>query len=168
VLERIRSQYPDLTIDVHLMIDEPWKYADKFIDAGAQIVTIHCEVGSTLVVSDTLRRIEQSGAIPGISLKPHTPIAEILGFLDVAKLILVMSVEPGFGGQDFIPDVLDKIRALRKILPDDTLIEVDGGINAETAKLCINAGADVLVAGSHIFGSDDYASAIKLLREVVN
>ncbi|MBI3358535.1 MAG: ribulose-phosphate 3-epimerase [Nitrospirae bacterium] len=154
-----------LPLDVHLMIVEPDDLIPEFIKAGASIVTVHIEACPHL--HRTVQRIKQLGAKAGVSLNPATPIViveEILGEID---LLLMMSVNPGFGGQTFIPKTLDKIRMARKMIKArnlDTYLEVDGGIKAGNAKQVIDAGANVLVAGSAIFTSDDYAKAIAQLR----
>src|SRR5687767_5211433 len=145
-------------LDVHLMIVEPERYVADFCEAGADIITVHAEASPHL--HRTLQHIRSCGKKAGVSLNPHTPetiLDYVLGDLD---LILVMSVNPGFGGQSFIPAVIAKIRRLREKLDANGLsnvdIEVDGGVNASTAGAVANAGATVLVAGSAVFGKDDY------------
>ncbi|MGM9647687.1 MAG: ribulose-phosphate 3-epimerase [Eubacteriales bacterium] len=154
-----------LPFDVHLMINEPIRYLDDFAKAGADLITIHAE--ATDRVAETLNAIKDRKIAAGLSIKPATPVETIRDYLSLCDLVLVMSVEPGFGGQKFMPDALDKIRALAALREEMGLyfeIEVDGGINAETASLCIEAGADVLVAGSAVFGKADYKVAIDALR----
>lgn len=154
-----------LPLDVHLMIVEPEKYIDDFVKAGANILTVHVETCPHL--NRTLQHIRQAGARPSVALNPATPLSAIEEVLTDVEMILLMSVNPGFGGQKFIPGTLDKIRRLRQILDARRLtvdIEVDGGINPETAKDAIAAGANVLVAGSAVFGHPDYQSAISALR----
>ena len=153
----------DLFLDVHVMIDRPLFFAEKFLSAGADNYTFHYEA----VKEDELRRISglvrSQGKSVGISIKPDTPAEVLRPYLDLFDVFLVMSVEPGFGGQKFIPESLDKIRLLRKWIDEnglDSHIEVDGGINETTAKLARSAGADVLVAGSYVFKND--------IREAVN
>lgn len=154
-------------LDVHLMIVEPERYVEDFARAGADIITVHAEASPHL--HRTLQQIRALGKRAGVSLNPHTPesvLDYVLGDLD---LILVMSVNPGFGGQAFIPAVTEKIRRLAKKLDDRGLtsvdIEVDGGINASTAPDVVAAGANVLVAGSAVFGKEDYRSAIEAIRK---
>lgn len=152
-----------LLLDVHLMIDQPEKYIEEFIKAGSDYLTIHVE--STQDPASVLRRIRQLGAKPGITLRPGTPVEKVLPFLSLCDLVLVMTVEPGFGGQSFMQDQVAKISRLRAEITTkklDCLIEVDGGINDQTAKICFEA--DVFVAGSYVFGRD-YRSAIKTLKE---
>lgn len=151
-----------LPLDVHLMIDQPEKYIEGFIKAGSDYLTIHVE--STRDPLAVVKRIRELGAKPGITLRPRTAVEDVLPLIEFCDLVLVMTVEPGFGGQSFMMDQLGKISKLRDFIRQKNfscLIEIDGGINAETAKLCHEA--DVFVAGSFIFGSD-YHSAIKALK----
>lgn len=151
-----------LPLDVHLMIEEPEKYVEAFIKAGSDYLTIHVE--STRDPAAVLKRIRELGAKPGITLRPRTPVEDVLGLLPLCELVLVMTVEPGFGGQSFMHDQIAKISKLRSEISSKNLkclIEVDGGINAETAKLCHEA--DVFVAGSFVFGRN-YAEAISALK----
>ena len=151
-----------LPLEAHLMIEHPEKFIAPFIKAGSNMITVHIET----VVKDTLasikKELDKAGVKLGISLNPPTPLDMIANVLDMADFVLVMSVNPGFGGQDFIPEALDKIRALRKVFAKD--IAVDGGINDKTGRLVIEAGANILAAGSYIFKSGDYAKAIRSLR----
>ena len=149
-----------LTFDVHLMIQEPLLYVDAFADAGADYLTFHLESSSD--PEKTIDAIHARGMKAGLSIKPNTPAEAVFPYLDKLDLILVMSVEPGFGGQKFMPACLDKIRILHEKTPEIP-ISVDGGINAETGRLCREAGADVLVAGSYVFGAKDVAAAINSL-----
>lgn len=155
-----------LPLDVHLMIVEPERYVEAFAKAGADTITVHIEASPHL--HRTLQQIRGLGKRAGVSLNPHTPehaLEYVIGDLD---LVLVMSVNPGFGGQAFIPEVLPKIQALRAMIDrakKDVDLEVDGGIKPGTAGLVMEAGADVLVAGNAVFGASDYGSAIKALRE---
>ncbi|MCL2069277.1 MAG: ribulose-phosphate 3-epimerase [Oscillospiraceae bacterium] len=155
----------DILFDVHLMITEPLRYIGDFADAGAGIITFHIEsAGNT---EETIRRIRSHGISPGLSLKPKTPVESLLPYLHLLDMILVMTVEPGFGGQDFMPDMLPKLDWLQARREDLGLafdIQVDGGIDNSTAPLVCARGADNLVAGSSLFGSRDYSSAITGLR----
>ena len=153
-----------LPLDVHLMIEKPEKYIESFCKAGADYLTIHVE--STNEVEKTLRRIRELGVKPGITLRPRTPVELIFPFLKLVDLVLVMTVEPGFGGQSFMSEQVPKIDAIRAELKKQghkALIEVDGGINAETAQQL--RSADVLVAGNFVF-SQDYAKAIRTLKDI--
>jgi len=152
-------------LDVHLMIVEPERYIDAFAKAGADTITVHVEASPHL--HRTLQQIRNAGARASVVLNPSTPLAAIEEVLSDVDMVLVMSVNPGFGGQGFIEHSVDKVRRLRALADARGLsfdIEVDGGINAETARLVVEAGADVLVAGSYVFGSGDYAKAIASLR----
>ena len=151
-----------LPLDVHLMIEEPERYVEDFVKAGSDYLTIHVE--STKDAAGTLRKIRELGAKAGITLRPRTPVKQVLPLLPLCDLVLVMTVEPGFGGQSFMHDQVAKITRLREEISSqklNCLIEVDGGINAETAKICREA--DVFVAGSYVFGKD-YRSAIATLK----
>nr|BFD63725.1 ribulose-phosphate 3-epimerase [Bdellovibrio sp. HM001] len=151
-----------LPLDVHLMIEEPERYVEDFIKAGSDYLTIHVE--STKDAAGTLRKIRELGAKAGITLRPRTPVEQVLPLLPLCDLVLVMTVEPGFGGQSFMHDQVAKITRLREEISSknlNCLIEVDGGINADTAKICHEA--DVFVAGSYVFGKD-YRSAITTLK----
>ncbi len=167
VLQSIAKSHK-MVNDVHIMIAEPLKYAEKFIDSGAQILTFHyeaCKDSKEMRVLIDL--IHSKGAKAGISVKPNTPIDAIDHLLPSLDLVLVMSVEPGFGGQSFIPSALEKIAYLRKAADENGykyLVEVDGGINEETGKLCKEAGVDVLVAGSYLFGHYDIKERIEGLK----
>jgi ribulose-phosphate 3-epimerase len=153
-----------LPLDVHLMITDPEKYVEDFCKAGADYLTIHVESSSP--VEKTLRRIRELGVKPGITLRPRTKVEEIFPYLKLVDLILVMTVEPGFGGQSFMVDQVPKIARIRdelKRIGHSALIEVDGGVTDETAKQL--KGADVLVAGSFVF-KKDYAQAIRALKDI--
>lgn len=155
----------DLPFDVHLMIVEPEKYIDKFIEAGADWVTIHVEATHDPALA--LETVRMNGKRAGISLKPKTPIEAILPYLHLCDYVLVMTVEPGFGGQSLIPETLDKVAALRRVLDEkypNIAIEVDGGIGPKNAGDAVRAGAEILVAGSSVFGASDPAAAIEALR----
>ena len=155
-----------LPLDCHLMIVHPEKYAERFVRAGADIVTVHAEAcGDAL--KDTLMLIKNAGAKCGAVINPDTPVSAIESVLPLCDMALVMSVFPGFGGQKFISSVLDKVREIRRIITENGLsadVEIDGGINAETVALAKEAGANVIVAGSGIFKAADRAAAIRVLR----
>ncbi len=166
VLASVRK-ITDMTLDVHLMITEPRRYVKDFIDAGADIVVIHAEADTPEHTMEALREIRALGKRAGLCIKPKTPAEAALPYLNMLSLILVMTVEPGFGGQKFMPDMLPKVEFLRRAIDSGghkVELEVDGGINPETAKLCVAAGADVLVAGSAVFGAQDRAAMIRRLR----
>jgi ribulose-phosphate 3-epimerase len=158
-----------VTHDIHLMIEKPRDYFDAFIHAGATIITFHYEVGNDVKTMLTwINYLHQHKVKAGISIKPKTPVEVLLPFISIVDLCLVMSVEPGFGGQTFLSNALDKITWLRKQIDHTTskaLIEVDGGINAETGKQCRLAGADILVAGSYLFNHPQLKDAIESLRD---
>lgn len=161
----IRSLRPlsDAFFDCHLMIEPADPYLEEFARAGVQMITVHAEACPHL--DRTLSHIKELGCRAGVSLNPATPIHVLEHVLDRLDLILVMSVNPGFGGQSFIPSSLDKIRKIRALINGRPIwLEVDGGINAKTAPEAIGAGANVLVAGSAVFGADDMAQAIRSLR----
>lgn len=151
-----------MPLDVHLMIDAPGRYIEEFRKAGADWITLHVEAEKD--IRETLLAIKRLGAKAGLSLRPKTTIAELEPYLNDLDLILVMSVEPGFGGQSFIPETMAKVKALRSKF--SKLISVDGGIDPKNASQAIAAGADVLVAGSAIFGKKDRGQAIQDFREV--
>lgn len=165
VVKALRARDKTLFFDTHLMLARPDKYVEKFIDAGADLVTIHVE--PDYPKTETLRRIRALGKQAGISLNPDTPADALLPFLDDVDLVLVMSVFPGFGGQKFIADVLPKIEKLalwRKERGASWRIEVDGGVDAETAPRCLAAGADTLVAGTAFFRAPDKAAFVRLCQ----
>ena len=154
-----------LTFDVHLMIVRPERYIEKFIEAGADILTVHIEACED--VRAALLRIRELGCRAGLSVKPGTPIESVYEYLELCDMILVMTVEPGFGGQALIPATLDKVKTLRAELGKrglDIDIQVDGGISERTAPEAKRAGANVLVAGSAIFGAEDKSAIIKALK----
>lgn len=151
-----------LPLDVHLMIENPEKYIEQFIKAGADYLTVHVEASQD--IGSLLRKIKGLGAKAGLTMRPGTPVEVILPFLSLTDLVLVMTVEPGFGGQKFMQDQLSKVKIIRENLDSlgsKALIEVDGGVNAETAKLCTDV--DVLVAGNYIF-KNEYEEAIQALK----
>lgn len=155
-----------LPLDCHLMIVHPEKYVKDFAKAGADYITVHYEAcGEGL--KDTLLLIKENNVKCGLVINPDTPVEKIENLIPLCDMVLVMSVFPGFGGQKFIADVLDKCRAIRKIINEnnlDCLLEIDGGINADTAKSAREAGCDVLVAGSAVFGASDRVAAISSVR----
>lgn len=154
-----------MLLDVHLMVSNPIDRIDEFIKAGAKHITFHAEaVQDTDARKALIQAIRGKGATAGIALKPHTPLAEIDDVIDDVDLAMIMSVDPGFGGQDFIPDVLDKVKQLRQNHAP-LMIQMDGGIDDKTAALCREAGANNLVAGSYIFRSKDRQKAIDSLRK---
>ena len=156
------------TLDVHLMVTEPIRYVEEFVKAGADIVTVHYEACEDLQA--TIDKIHAAGAKVGISIKPKTPVHVLLPYLDQAEMFLIMSVEPGFGGQAFIPESLDKIKELRNLLNARGIqadIEVDGGIYHSNVKEVLNAGANVIVAGSAVF-KGNVAENVKGFMEILS
>lgn len=154
-----------IPFDVHLMIEAPEKYIDRYIDAGADTLTVHLEACRDVL--SALRAIRARGCKAGLSIRPGTPASAVFPYLTEADMILVMTVEPGYGGQKLIPECLDKIGEIKKRAAEmgkEILVEVDGGINAGNAATVRGAGADVLVAGSAVFGSPDRAAAVRALR----
>ena len=157
----------ELPLDVHLMIDRPIRYVEQFCKAGADILTVHVEADTEENTRKTLEIIKGCGVTPAISIKPKTPAEAVLPFIDLCGLILVMTVEPGFGGQSFMHDMMPKLRSVRAYIDEKNPaceLEVDGGINAETAKICIAHGANVLVAGSAYFKSADKAAFVRSVK----
>lgn len=157
----IKSLRPltSLPFDAHLMISDPAKYLDDYLDAGCDLITIHIE--AVPQPGTLLKRIREGGAGAGLAINPGTPVAAIQPWLSLCDLVLVMSVEPGFGGQKFMPIGLEKLRALRGQLDDRTILSVDGGIGPETISATAQAGATCFVTGSAIFDTDDYGGAIR-------
>lgn len=161
------SKVTDKYLDVHLMIDDPFKYVDNFIASNASLIVFHYEAVEENEINKLIKHIKNNNIDVGIAIKPDTCVDVLKPFLSELDLVLVMSVEPGFGGQTFNHSALEKISKLAKLREDNNycyLIEVDGGINESTAKLCRQAGVDVLVAGSFVFNSDDCTKAIESLR----
>ena len=157
----------DLPLDVHLMIDRPVRYVENFVKAGADYVTIHIEADQPQNTLDALDKIHALGCKAGIVLKPRTPVEAAIPYLEKCDLILIMTVEPGFGGQSFMADMMPKLEQLKEWLEDvnpDCLLEVDGGVDANTNTVCKEAGADVLVAGSAYFKAADRAAFVKLVQ----
>lgn len=154
----------DLILDTHLMIENPKKYIEPFSKAGADILTFHYEAcKNSEEVKETIDLIKKNGVKAGISIKPKTQPEEIYEFLPLADLVLIMTVEPGFGGQEFIHDCAMKIPQIKEHAPENLIIQVDGGINNLTGKICKSLGANSLVAGSYIYKSDNYKKAIESL-----
>lgn len=167
MLYQALRQKSNLVFDVHMMIQQPERYIDQVVQAGADIVTIHVE--STIHPHRALQQIKNAGAKAGIVLNPGTSLFAVSDLLPFVDQVLIMTVNPGFGGQAFIPEMLEKIERLDQIRQDKGytfMIEVDGGINAETGHQCVQAGADILVAGSYVFGHEDPAQAIATLRAI--
>ena len=157
----------ELPLDVHLMIDRPLRYVEQFCDAGADILTIHAEADTVEHNLEALRKIREKGVRAAVSIKPGTPASAIDPYMDMMDMILVMTVEPGFGGQSFMADMMSKVRALRKIIDvrcPGVELEVDGGVNLDTARTCIDAGANVMVAGSALFKASDTGAFIRSIQ----
>ena len=151
-----------LPLDVHLMIENPEKYIEAFADAGADIITFHYEAVSD--VEKVVTQIKSYGVKAGMSIKPKTSVREVLGYFPLLDLILVMTVEPGFGGQKFMEDCAEKITEIKSVASEDLIIQVDGGINSQTARICTQFGANSLVAGNYIYKSSDIFQAINSLK----
>ena len=160
----------DMVLDVHLMIDRPLRYVDQFVKAGADYITVHVESDQPQNTLEAIQKIRDMGCKPGIVLKPKTPAEAAIPYLELVDLVLIMSVEPGFGGQKFMADMMDKAKQIREWLDDvnpECLIEVDGGVDYNTAPVCKEAGIEVLVAGSAYFkGTDEERAAfVKFIQE---
>lgn len=153
VCAAVRRACPDAFLDVHLMVTDPDALVAPFVQAGADLVSFHVEVRHGAAARDLIKRVRDAGARTGIALNPDTPAERVMPLVDVVDLVLVMSVHPGFGGQAFIPEVLDKARIIKPALRDDQRLEIDGGIGPETARGAIDAGFDLLVAGSAVFST---------------
>lgn len=166
ILKWVRK-YSDKPFDVHLMISEPLRYIDDFADAGADIITFHVEADSD--IQSTIDKIKSRGIKPGLVIKPNTPAESVFPYLDQLYMVLIMTVEPGFGGQSFMADMLPKAVAIRKeaerIGKTDLLIEADGGIGEGNIRLLHEAGVDVCVAGTSVFKAEDAAAAINAMKE---
>ena len=157
----------DLPLDVHLMIDRPVRYVEQFVKAGADFVTVHIEADQPQNTLEALDKIHALGCKAGIVLKPKTPAEAAIPYLEKCDMILVMTVEPGFGGQKFMADMMPKVKQLREWMDDinpDCLIEVDGGVDKNTHTICKESGANVLVAGSAFFGAEDKTAFVKLIQ----
>ncbi len=164
VIKKLRSA-TDKPFDVHLMISEPHRYINDFADAAADIISFHTECDSD--IAETLDLIEKRGVKPALAIKPGTPADTVLPYLDRLYMVLVMTVEPGFGGQSFMPNMMEKVTFLRKEIADrglETLIEVDGGIAKNTIATAAKAGVDICVAGTAVFGAPDAKAAIDELK----
>ncbi|PAB58872.1 ribulose-phosphate 3-epimerase [Anaeromicrobium sediminis] len=162
------SKITNLILDVHLMIDEPDRYIKEFVDGGANIITVHLEACTH--IHRTIQLIKSYGVKVGVSLNPGTPLNHLEYILDDVDMVLLMSVNPGFGGQKFIPAIKDKIRELKKMIDARGLnidIEVDGGIKVDNVKEVVEAGANVIVAGSAIFGADNVEESVRSFREEI-
>ena len=167
VVEAVKK-VTNLTLDVHLMIENPDKYIQAFADAGADLITVQVE--TCVHLNRVIQMIHQTGAKAGAVLNPSTPLSTLEWELDTLELVMLMGVNPGFGGQKFIPTTLKKARALRKMIEErglKTLIEMDGGVSKSTIKEIADAGVDVLVSGSAIFGTADYTETIKAFRTLI-
>ncbi|MFK7777610.1 MAG: ribulose-phosphate 3-epimerase [Gimesia sp.] len=160
LIERVRP-LTQMFFDAHLMISNPEKYIDDYINAGCDSITIHIEAAPN--PKDLLIHLSQSGVLPGLAISPSTPVKMIEPYLEFCGLILVMSVEPGFGGQSFIKSSIQKIRQLKSMISSDTILSVDGGIGMETIAETASAGANYFVVGSAIFSQTDYSKAIREL-----
>ena len=163
VVKSLRKK-TDLILDTHLMIENPEKYIDNFIEAGSDIITFHLEACKDLNHAKNIAtKIRQAGIKAGISIKPKTKPEEIFPILDHFDLILIMTVEPGFGGQEFMHECAMKIPKIKERAPENLIIQVDGGVNNLTSKICTSLGANCLVAGSYIFGNSNYRKQISNL-----
>lgn len=165
LLEAVR-QHCRKPIDVHLMIVRPERYVDQFADGGASIISVHYEASTHL--HRTLTRIRERGCQAGVALNLQTPVTVLEDVLDVIDVVLIMTINPGFGGQQLLPLSIPKVRKLRRMLTDagsPARIEVDGGITADNAPVLLSAGADTLVAGSSVFGADDPVAAVRQLKQ---
>ena len=159
----------DLPLDVHLMIDRPLRYVDEFCDAGADILTIHAEADTVENNIAALKRIREKGVKAAVSLKPGTGVEALEPYWGLMDLVLVMTVEPGFGGQKFMADMMPKVSAVRKIIDEKypgTELEVDGGVNLTTGQVCADAGANVMVAGSAFFKAEDAVAFTKGIQSL--
>lgn len=158
------SKVSDMTLDVHLMISDPAFYLDDFIKAGSDIITIHEECDSN--IRETLQRIKDAGVKCALSIKPDTPVSALEKYIDILDMVLIMTVEPGFGGQKFIDKCLPKISEAKKLIEEKNpkcMLEIDGGVTCDNVKAAKDAGADVIVAGSSVFGAEDMERAIHIL-----
>ncbi|MDR1299723.1 MAG: ribulose-phosphate 3-epimerase [Oscillospiraceae bacterium] len=167
VFEAVR-RVTDVALDVHLMVSEPIRYAERFARAGADIVSFHIEADTPGNIAGAISAVASAGKTPGLAIRPATPAAAVLPYIGSIGIVVVMSVEPGYGGQKFMMGALEKIMELRGMIDARGArceLEVDGGINAETAALCVRAGADVLVSGNDLFSATDRAARIEQLRE---
>ena len=167
VLKSLRRE-TDMFLDVHLMIDRPLRYAERFCDAGADLVNFHVEADTEDNIHAAIAVVKSRGRLAGVIIKPGTPAEAVLPFIRLCDLILIMTVEPGFGGQSFMAEQLPKINRVRALIEQyapHCMLEIDGGVDERTAPLCVKAGGDVLVAGSAVFGKPDRTAAIRAIRE---
>ena len=165
ILEQVRK-ITDMTLDVHLMIIDPIRYVRRFAEAGADIISFHTESESD--IGETIREIKAAGAKAALAIKPATPPEAVYDYLNELSMVLVMTVEPGFGGQSFIPETMEKVKAIKQRIDElglDIRIEVDGGINDVTGIEASTCGADVLVSGSYLFKAENMADAAEKLRK---
>lgn len=168
VLESVRKE-TDMVLDVHLMIDRPLRYVERFCKAGADIVTVHVEADTEENIRKALEIIRGCGKRAAVSVKPATAAEAVLPFLELCSMVLVMTVEPGFGGQSFMADMMPKVTAIRRYITEaglDCEVEVDGGVAVDTAPVCAAAGANVMVAGSAYFKAEDPAAFVKTLHDL--
>ncbi len=157
----------DMILDVHLMIEKPVRYVEEFAKAGADIIVFHVEADEPQNTAEAIKKVKAAGKKVGLSIKPRTPAETLIPYLDSLDMVLVMTVEPGFGGQSFMADMMPKVSRVRSMITERGLrcdVEVDGGVNPETARQCVAAGANVLVAGSSIFGAEDRKKRIAEIR----
>lgn len=154
----------NLPLDVHLMIENPDRYVESFAKSGADILTFHYEAVKEYEIVNLITNIKSFDIKAGISIKPKTKPDVLLPYLDIVDMVLVMTVEPGFGGQSFMSDCAEKIKFIKQNAPENLIIQVDGGINAQTGKICKDFGANSLVAGSYIYGASDIKQAIDSLK----
>jgi len=166
VVVRSLRRFTDCPLDVHLMVTDPAYYIERFAEAGADSITFHVEAAGE--PDRLIARLRELGLGVGVTLRPHTPISALRNVCKDVDLVLVMTVEPGYGGQKFMDEMPDRIAAVRAMLRDDQRLEVDGGINPQTAAACRERGADVFVAGEDIFSSADVAKAVRDLREAIS
>ena len=165
----LKGSHPDAVFDVHLMVTHPQNWVDDMAAAGANIFTFHAEIDSYGDdLTPLIQSIKDKGMKAGLAVKPGTPVSALYPYLDVLDLVLVMTVEPGFGGQSFMPDMMTKVTDLRQRCRSDMDVEVDGGLNAETVQVAARAGANMIVAGSSVFKSADPADTIATLRKHVD
>lgn len=166
VLESVRKE-TDMVLDVHLMVERPIRYVERFCKAGADIVTVHVEADTEENTRKALEIIGGCGKRAAVCVKPATPAEAVLPFLELCSMVLVMTVEPGFGGQSFMGDMMPKVTAIRRYITEaglDCEVEVDGGVAVDTAPICAAAGANVMVAGSAYFKAEDPAAFVKTLQ----
>ena len=163
VIERVRP-LTEMVFDAHLMISEPERYLDEYLKAGCEAITVHIE--AVPQPTSLLRRIRDAGRVAGLALNPQTPLSAVEPFLAEIDLLLVMSVQAGFGGQSFIPTSIEKLREARKLIASETILSVDGGIGTKTIAGCAAVGTDLFVAGSAIFDQSDYGVAVEELTRL--